>query len=114
MRLKKEIKQDGVAFLVHKNRDHKPKHTITKDVRNQIISLASGKLKDASCEHMAELLQKDYEITVSSRGLRRILKESGIKNRHSRKAKRRKRRSRNRMPQEGLLWCKPMPARTPG
>lgn len=103
MRLKKGMKQDGEASLVHKNRGRKPKHAITGDVRDRIISLASERLMDASCEHMAELLLKDYGIAVSGRSLRRILKEAGVKNRYSRKAKRRKRRSRHRMPQEGLL-----------
>lgn len=56
MRLKKGMKQDGEASLVHKNRGRKPKHAITGDVRDRIISLASERLMDASCEHMAELL----------------------------------------------------------
>ncbi|WP_041570721.1 ISNCY family transposase [Candidatus Desulforudis audaxviator] len=103
MRLKKGMKQEGEAFLVHKNRGRKPKHAITHDVRDRIISLASEELKDASCEHMAELLEELYEISISGRSLRRIFKQAGIKNRHSRRAKRRKRRSRERMPQEGLL-----------
>lgn len=58
MRLKKGMKQEGEAFLVHKNRGRKPKHAITHDVRDRIISLASEELKDASCEHMAELLEE--------------------------------------------------------
>ncbi|AZK59180.1 hypothetical protein Daudx_0627 [Candidatus Desulforudis audaxviator] len=103
MRLKKGMKQEGEAFLVHKNRGRKPKHAITHDVWDRIISLASEELKDASCEHMAELLEELYEISILGRSLRRIFKQAGIKNRHSRRAKRRKRRSRERMPQEGLL-----------
>lgn len=102
-RLKKGMIQEGAAFLAHKNRGRKPKHAITQDVRDQIISLALNEFKDASCEHMAELLGELFGITVSGRSLRRIFKEAGIKNRHSRRAKRRKRRSRERVPQEGLL-----------
>lgn len=101
-RLKKGMKQEGVLALAHKNRGHKPKHAITQDVRKQIVSLALDTFKDASCQHMAELLDKYYRIIISARSIRRILSEAGIKNPHSRKLSR-KRRSRDRMPQEGLL-----------
>lgn len=32
-RLKKGMKQEGVAFLAHKNRGRKPKHAIPQEVR---------------------------------------------------------------------------------
>lgn len=101
-RLKKGMKQEGAAFLAHKNRGSKPKHAIPQNVREQVISLSLDKLKEASCEHMAELLDQRFEIKISARSIRRILTQAGIKNPHSHKAPR-KRRSRNRMPQEGLL-----------
>lgn len=101
-RLKKGMKQEGVAFLAHKNRGSKPKHAIPRDVKEQVISLVLDKLKDASCEHISELLNEHFGISISARSIRRILKEVGIRNPHSRKVSR-KRRSRDRMPQEGLL-----------
>lgn len=101
-RLKKGMKQEGVAFLAHKNRGRKPKHAIPQEVREQVISLYLEKLKDASCVHLSELLSERFGIKLSSRSIRRILSQAGIKNPHSRKMPK-KRRSRTRMPQEGLL-----------
>lgn len=101
-RLKKGMKQEGVAFLAHKNRGRKPKHAIPQDAREQVISLYLDKLNDASCEHMSELLPGRFGIKLSSRSIRRILYQAGIKNPHSLKMPK-KRRSRTRMPQEGLL-----------
>lgn len=101
-RLKKGMKQEGVAFLAHKNRGRKPKHAIPPDIREKVISLYLDQLKDASCEHMSELLTELFGIKLSARSIRRILTQAGIKNPHTRKMPR-KRRSRARMPQAGLL-----------
>lgn len=101
-RLKKGMRQEGVASLAHKNRGRKPKHAIPQDVRKQVISIVLDKLKGASCQHLSEILYEQFEISLSARSIRRILKEAGIRNPHSCKVSR-KRRSRTRMPQEGLL-----------
>jgi len=64
--------------------------------------LATGEFRDANCEHMAEILREYYGIEISARTLRRILAEAGIRSAYKRKVCR-KRRSRDRMAQEGLL-----------
>ncbi len=33
------VKKDGEVFVVHKNRGHKPKHTIPGKIRVEIVSL---------------------------------------------------------------------------
>ena len=101
-RIKKGVKEQGLAFLVHKNRDHTPVHAISEEVRLKAAALALTLYKGASCIHMAELLKLYQQISISSRSIRRILNQGGIGNIHAHKAPRR-RRSRDRMPREGML-----------
>lgn len=101
-RLKKGVRAFGAAFLTHKNRGRKPKHTIADDVRNLVVSLAIGAYRDANCEHLAQLIAEDHGITVSPRSIRRILRVAGVPLRNARKPAR-KRRSRERMPAAGML-----------
>jgi transposase len=101
-RLKGGMKKNGIAFLAHKNRGRKPKRALSREVRDQIIDLITTKYHDSSCIHVVELLSKYQGITVSPRTIGRIMTEAGIPKRYARKVCRR-RRSRDRMPQEGLL-----------
>lgn len=101
-RLKGGMKQQGVAFLAHKNRGRKPKHAVPEEVSSRVVTLAQHEFQGASCVHMAELLAQYEGINLSPRTIRRILANAGIPNPHGHKASRR-RRSRDRLPQEGLL-----------
>lgn len=101
-RLKKGVKEEGISFLAHKNRQRKPKHAIPEETRQKVVTLAQSDYKGASCSHMAELLDTYQQISISPRSIRRILNMAGILNGHSRKAPRRRRR-RERMPKEGIL-----------
>ena len=55
-RLKKGVKEEGISFLAHKNRQRKPKHAIPEETRQKVVTLAQSDYKGASCSHMAELL----------------------------------------------------------
>lgn len=101
-RIKKGVKNEGLTYLVHKNRGSKPKHAISEDTRREVVKLALTEFKGASCSHMAELLEDHRQILISPRSIRRILAKDGIANVHSQKAPRRRGR-RERMPQEGML-----------
>lgn len=102
-RLKGGMKVNGAAALAHKNRGRKPKHAVSGQVRDLVIHLALTDLAGASCEHMAELLALKHAISLSPRTIRRIIASAGIRNPHAHKRPARRRRSRTRMPQEGLL-----------
>lgn len=102
-RLKGGMKVNGAAALAHKNRGRKPKHAVSGQVRDLVIHLALTDLAGASCEHMAELLALKHGISLSPRTIRRIIGSAGIRNPHAHKRPARRRRSRTRMPQEGLL-----------
>lgn len=100
-RLKKGMKNKGAAALAHGNRGRSPQHTIPKDIRDQIVSLAQGDYKDSNSTHMSELLIEHQQITVSAKSITRILRASGVISEV--KKHRRRRKSRDRMPQEGML-----------
>jgi transposase len=78
-RLKAGVKKDGEVFVIHKNRGHKPKHTIPAKIREEIVSLARNKYKGVNYTHLAELLREKEGITVSQSSVSRILKAKGIK-----------------------------------
>jgi len=101
-RLKAGVRERGIAALAHGNRGRKPKHATSKEVKEAIVRLAMGKYCGASYQHMSELLSEHEGISLSSKTIGRILKEASIPHRHTHKASRR-RRSRSRMPQEGML-----------
>ncbi len=101
-RLKGWMLKEGAAFLAHKNRGLKPKHALSQQWRDQIISQALGDYRGASCEQMSELLTEYQSVSVCPRTIRRVLAQASISNKHSHKAARR-RRSRDRMPNEGML-----------
>lgn len=102
IRLKGRMKAEGVVGLAHKNRGRAPKHAVPKETKEKVVSLAKGPLCNASCQQTAELLQEFYGITLSAKTVGRILKEAGIPLAHSHRAPKRQ-RSRERLPQEGLL-----------
>lgn len=101
-RLKGGYLRSGEAALVHKNRGRKPCHAIPDTTRHRVIERAIDLYRDTSCEHIAELLYEHDGIDMSSKSVARILHSAGIPLRFARKQPRR-RRSRDRMPQLGLL-----------
>lgn len=101
-RLKEGFKRDGAAFLAHKNRGRKPQHAFSDDTRQFIIEQALGPYRDTSCQHMAELLGERDQLQIHAKTISRILKAAHIRLRYTRKSARR-RRTRDRKPQAGLL-----------
>jgi transposase len=71
-RLKKGTKEKGVAALMHGNRGRTPKHTISEDIRDMVATLAQDLYKDASAQHISELLAEYQDIHISARSVRKI------------------------------------------
>lgn len=101
-RIKKGVKEQGIEFLIHKNRGKVPNHALPEETRELIVEKAINEYRDATCTHMAELLATHNDVSVSDRTVRRILAQAVVPNKHAHKAAR-GRRSRDRMPQEGML-----------
>jgi hypothetical protein len=66
-RLKKGMKEKGVAALMHGNRGRTPKHTISEDIRDMVATLAQDLYKDASAQHISELLAVRSALPKSNR-----------------------------------------------
>lgn len=92
----KSVKENGEIGIKHKNQFHKPVHTISEDLKKQIIKLKlSDDYCDANFSHFRELLQERENITISYTSLYNILTSEGInsKKKHKdRKTHRRRKR----------------------
>lgn len=93
---------DGVAALVHGNRQRAPSNRLDDELRARLVELASSTYADVNRAHLAELLAEREGIVVAERSLRRVLAEAGLRPvRRRRPAHHRSRRE--RMPRAGLL-----------
>ena len=103
IRLRKGVKEEGAAFLIHKGKD-KPSMRATPDkTKEKIVNLyRSDDYNGSNFLHFSELLSEREDITLSYTTVRDTLKAAGIDS--PRKRRRFKQhRSRKRKEQEGLL-----------
>lgn len=103
IRLKKGVIAEGAAFLIHKNTDRKPVHSLEKDLVDKIIELKqSDNYKAANFLHFQELLECREGIKISYSVLHSKLTQASIvspkKRRRFKPHRRRKRKE-----QAGLL-----------
>jgi len=102
-RLRNGVKEEGAAFLIHKNKGRSPAHSVTEEDKQSIVELYCGeKYEGANFLHFSELLAEHENISLSRPTVHRVLKAAGIE---SPKKRRRYKphRSRKRKAQEGLL-----------
>jgi len=103
IRLKKGVRENGAAALIHKNQGRKPAHAIPDGVKETIIALKiSDKYKEANFKHFQELLERFENIKISYTPLYGILRSAGIQSPKKRRRFKPHRR-RKRKPQKGLL-----------
>lgn len=82
----KSVKEMGEIGIKHKNQFHKPKHTISDDLKNKIIELKlSVDYCDTNFSHFRELLEERENITISYTPLYKILTASGIRSKKKHK-----------------------------
>lgn len=102
-RLKKKVREEGAAALIHKNSLRTPSHAISQAVADSIVSLKqSAPYSAANFSHFRELLSEFHGIELSYSALYSILTEAGIKSPKTRRRFKPHRR-RKRRPQAGLL-----------
>lgn len=102
-RIKKGVREQGDAFVIHKNRGRKPYNTVTDEVKNQVVTLKnSEKYEKANFSHFQELIEEHESLELSKPTVYRILVSNGFLSpkKHTRKNfhKRRKRK-----PRKGML-----------
>lgn len=96
-RLKKEVRENGPAALIHKNTNRQPKSTIGAKTRKKILKIRKKPgYRDANFNHFLELLSVNHQIEISYSSLYRLLTNEGEKSpkkrRRFKKHRRRKRR----------------------
>src|SRR5919199_2711854 len=100
-RLLAAYRQEVVAALAHGNRGRTPGHTITAEVRQQVLARATTDYAGANFQHLRDLLAQEG-LVLSRASVRRILLEAGVPS--PRTCRRRAhRRRRARRTQEGAL-----------
>jgi len=102
-RLKEVFRKEGISGLAHKGRGVSAHNRTPDHIRDHIIELATGIAPEASCQHIAEMVEEDRDYKLSSKTVIRTLKKAGIALRHGRHAPGNRHRSRDRMPSAGLL-----------
>ena len=102
-RLKKGVKEQGPAFIIHKNKGRQPAHAISESLKEQIVRLKQQEeYTEANFTHFQELLEEHEEICVSYPTVYRALSEAGVAS-PKKKRKRKKHHRRKRKEQAGLL-----------
>ena len=78
-RLKKEVRENGAAALVHKNTNLTPAHALPEKTKKKILEIR-GKpgYNKANFRHFQELLETVHKIKISYSALYRLLKGEGI------------------------------------
>jgi len=102
-RVKEVFEREGIKGLAHKGRGKRAHNRTPDQIRNYIIELAVEIAPEASCKHIAEMLEADRDYEISAKTVGRILKKSGIPLSHSHRTPKGQHPSRERMPFPGLL-----------
>lgn len=102
-RLKKGVSEQGMSFVIHKNKGRKPANATSPEVVSKVIYLKQNVYFDANFSHFRDLLEEREGIILSQPTVYRILSSAGIKShrRHHKTHKTHKRRKRK--PQAGML-----------
>ena len=103
IRLRKGVRENGAAALVHKNQGRPPAHAATEELKKKIVDLKLSDLyRNANFKHFQELLERNESLTVSYSFVHRVLTEANIQSPKKRRRFKPHRR-RKRKAQEGLL-----------
>jgi transposase len=101
-RLLRAWREAGATALVHGNRGRVPVNVLSAEARRQVIALLTGLYTDFNNQHVASLLQRDHNLTISRMTVSRIRQSLGLATPKRRRSPRPHQR-RERMPQLGLL-----------
>jgi transposase len=101
-RLRRAYEEGGARAVAHGNRGRQPTNAVDSAIREQVVSLATGRYQGFNQQHLTEMLAEHEQIDLSRPTVHRILKAAGVvspRRRRSPKARRR----RDRFPREGML-----------
>lgn len=95
-------RKEGVAAVVHGNRDCSPQHRIGDEIRQQVIALARGPYQGCNQQHLRDLLAEREGIVLSRASVHRIWQQAQLLPEPKRRPPQHRRR-RTRYGQEGML-----------
>ena len=96
-RLKKEVRNNGPAALIHKNTNRTSSNAISKETKEKILKIRNKPgYKNANFNHFLELLAVDHQIEISYSSLYRILTADGQKSPKKRRRFKQHRRRKKR------------------
>jgi transposase len=101
-RLKRGVLEQGPKTMVHGNRGRKPVHSLSKEVIEQVVSLAVNAYPGYNFHHLRDILEERHNISLSVSSVRRALLEHGFKSPKTRRSPKRH-RSRPRRKSMGEL-----------
>ncbi len=102
-RLKKKVRENGEASLIHQNSLKKPHNAFKESTYQQIITLfTSDVYENVNFKHFQELLLEHHQIDISYSSLYSLLTSNGFQSPKKRRRFKPHRR-RKRKPQAGLL-----------
>ena len=65
-RLKKEVRDNGSAAIIHKNTNRKPAHAVPEKTKAEILKIRKkAGYKDSNFAHFKELLETNNDISIS-------------------------------------------------
>ena len=101
-RLLSAYRREGLAGLVHGNRERRPANAMPEELKLKVIELAGLKYKGFNHTHLTEKLIECENLQLSRSSVRTLLLQNGIPSPRKRKAPKHRCR-RERYPQEGML-----------
>lgn len=84
-RILKGVREKGIEGVIHGNRGRESSRKTKEKIREKIVDLAKGRLRDINDQHLKEILARDEGIIVGRETLRRILRGAGIAAKQKRK-----------------------------
>ena len=101
--LKKEVRKAGVEAVIHGNKQHRPIHSLSAEIKDRIISLKTSYAYElCNFAHFQELLEENEGIVISYSALHSLLTKAGIKS-PKKHRKHKKHLLRARKPAEGMM-----------
>lgn len=104
-RIRKRVRRQGAAALVHGNAGRSPRHRTPEEIRKHVVELRRGKYTGFNDQHFTEKLVEVEGIEISRSSVRRMLRAASIEAVRGRRPQKHRRR-RDRRPQAGqmILW----------
>ena len=87
-RLIKLYKDEGIDGFVHGNRGRAPSIAYPLETRNQIVKLYIDEYSDANLTHFSEIVNKDFEYSISPNTIRNWLLDENVLSPKARKSTR--------------------------